>query len=69
MRTFKETDFELVHDGELLVSEASHLGFPPGRVLSEFAIAGLGVFEYQATQNDSHVYVGETGLIAQIFND
>jgi hypothetical protein len=68
MRTFKEADFTWT-DSDLLVSEASYLGFPPDRALSEFAIAGLGAFEYQAKKHDTFVYVNETGLIAQIFND
>lgn len=68
MRVFRESDFTWTNS-DLLVSKASYLAFPAGRALSEFKIAGLKVFSYQARKADTLVYINEDGLIAQIFND
>lgn len=68
MRKFQEGNFTWV-DFDLMVSEASYLELPVGKVPTEFEVEGFGVFTYQATKADTFVYTNELGLIAQIFND
>jgi hypothetical protein len=73
MRKFTDSDFTW-SEGDVLVSEASTLGFPLGRALPEFEVKGLGAFELQSISRDEHgpthwIYINGKGIIAQIFND
>jgi hypothetical protein len=72
MRKFTEGNF--TREGSVFVSEASHLGFPPGTPLRDFEVEGFGVFtRVKTVQSGGDVqywrYANASGFSAQIFND
>lgn len=69
MRVFTEQDFTWC-DGDLMVSEASYLGMPPGCVMRQFQVEGIGLYTYQGLRGDTLVYTcTDSPVIIQVFND
>lgn len=72
MRKFKKDDFTWVEADEL-VSEASTLGMPPGVVMKQFEVDGIGVFTFEKIVNsETLIYrcVHQNAIYtARIFND
>lgn len=72
MRKFQKTDFTWV-DPEEFVSEASTLGMPPGQVMKQFEIDGIGVFTFEKIVNLGEMIYRSVhhnaAYTARIFND
>lgn len=68
MRNFTEQDFTWA-DSDLIVSEASYLGFPVGVPLKEFSVEGRGWFSLVQKTPGYFTYINDGGITAQVFND